>query len=151
MPADPDRSSCRGVRRSIVFAEGENASLLHSGGPFSLLSLSTFSRSSSQAGYEAGPTASTIRVRPSTSSTNVRPRITGPTRLSFSHIRLECDHLAPLVFYLLIYSSLSPCPRVLTTRVLTRPPAPDTRYFANARGLASILGISGRDGESSQK
>jgi len=96
----------------------------HDGGPlFSFPSLSTFSRSSSQAGYEAGPTASTIRVRPST-PTNVRPRITGPTRslspslslslararalsrsLQLLHVRL--DSPAPLV-YLLIYSSRLP-------------------------------------------
>ena len=106
--------------------------LLHSGGPFPFLSLSTFSRSSSQAGYETGPTASTIRVRPSTSSKNVRPRITGPTRgylsysLSLSHTSVASDSPCPasLFICLSIYSPPYLClPRTDDEGIST-----DTRY-----------------------
>lgn len=70
--------------------------------PFLSSSLSTFPRSSLQAGYEAGPMASTIRVRTSTSS-SICPRATQrPYSLCLAGFRF-----APLV-YLFAYLFLGP-------------------------------------------
>lgn len=151
MPADPERSPSRGVRAIYRLRGGRKRVVApHSGGPFPFLSLSTFSRSSSQAGCEAGPTASTIRVRPSTSRRRTFAR-ESPVLLGYlSRSPARRVRLAPLVYLFAISIPRRPfAPRVLPPLTTTaaaaavQPPAPDTGHFANARRFASILGYPG--------
>lgn len=100
-------------RRKDLYLDDENASR-----PFLSSSLSTFPRSSFQAGYEAGPTASTIRVRTSTSS-SICPRAT--QQQPYYSLCLAGFRFAPLV-YLFAYLFLGPLTLVYFSHPLLLSP-----------------------------
>lgn len=155
MPADPDRSSSRGVQRSIVFAEGENgASLLHTAvGPFLfslyLPFLVLLPRPVTRRAPRRQPSVSGRRPRRRTFARE-NHRSFSALFISLSHI-FASTRLAPLV-YLFAYLFLVPLPPRADNidECITQPAAPDTGHFANARRFASILGYRDEVGNSAE-